>query len=370
MIYLDNAATTFPKPPEVIDALVNYINHCGASPGRGGYDAAIQSSQMLFECQEEIARLFSIPSPERIVFTKNATEAINAAIFGIVNPGDEIIISSMEHNAVMRAAHECTKRGAKLKIAHATPTGKVLPESIENLISSKTKLICLIHSSNVSGTINDIYSVLRIAKKHNVYTLFDLSQSAGIIPINASDFDMAAFSGHKGLFGTMGTGALYVREGIDIKPLLYGGTGSYSESAIMPSIFPDRFHAGTVNAPGIASLLSGVKFILREGVYEKEAEITRYLYDLLSEIPGVIIPGERERTSAVSVVVPHFDTVGIAEKLNSDSICVRAGLHCAPMAHRTLGTIASGTVRFSPGFFTEKSEIESAVLSFKKIIGK
>lgn len=368
MIYLDNAATTFPKPPEVIDAAVDFLKNCGASPGRGGYDNALAASQLLFECQENLSKLFSIPTPERIVFTKNATESINAAIFGTVRPNDEIIISSMEHNSVLRASHEATMRGAKLKIANASPNGKIDPAKIESLISDKTKLICLIHSSNVSGSINDIYSVLSIAKKHNVLTLFDLSQSAGIIPIDASDFDMAAFSGHKGLFGMMGTGCLYVREGIDIKPLLYGGTGSYSESARMPDFFPDIFHAGTLNAPGIASLNAGVKFILREGVYEKEEEITHYLYDLLCDIPTISVPGERDRTSAVSIVAKGHDSVILAENLNSMGICVRAGLHCAPLAHRTLGTIQTGTLRFSPGFFTTKAEVEQAVTSLKKII--
>lgn len=370
MIYLDNAATSYPKPPEVISAVTRFLTDCGASPGRGSYDSALHSSEILFECQENIATLFSIPSPERIVFTKNATEAINAAIFGTVLPGDEIIISSMEHNSVMRSAHEATLRGASLKIAHASPSGKVDPESLEKLISGKTKLICLIHSSNVSGTINDIHAVLSIAKKHNILTLFDLSQSAGIIPIDASLFDMAAFSGHKGLMGTMGSGCLYVREGVDIKPLLYGGTGSFSESARMPDFFPDIFHAGTLNAPAISALNEGVKFILREGVYEKEAEITRYLYDALMNIPSVTVPGERERTSAVSVTVKGFDPVFLAEELNHEGICVRAGLHCAPLAHRTLGTIANGTVRFSPGFFTTKDNIDTALFSFKKIIEK
>lgn len=368
MIYLDNAATSYPKPKVVISALTDFVTNCGASIGRGGYESALHASEILYECQENIAKLLSIPSPERIVFTKNATEAINAAIFGTINPGDEIIISSMEHNSVMRSAHEAVRRGALLKIAHGTPEGKISPESIEKLISPKTKLICLIHSSNVSGSINDIYAVSRIAKRHGVYTLFDLSQSAGVIPINAKDFDMVAFSGHKGLFGTMGTGVLYVREGISPKPLLYGGTGSYSESAAMPKEYPDLFHAGTLNAPGITALNEGVKFVLNEGVYEKEKEITLYLYDLLKEIPSVIIPGERERTSAISVTVNKFDCVMLAEKLGHEDICVRAGLHCAPLAHRTLGTIHSGTVRFSPGFFTEKAHIESAVSTFKKII--
>lgn len=371
MIYLDNAATSFPKPKSVSDAVYKYMTECGASPGRGGYDSAIRAAEILAACQEEIAGLLSIPYPERIIFTKNSTEALNTAIFGIIKPNDEIIISSMEHNSVMRCAHECTARGAKLKIAHADAKGKVSPENIEKLISSRTKLIAVIHSSNVTGTINDIYKIQEIARKHNVYALFDCAQSAGIIPIDASRLDMLAFSGHKGLLGPMGTGGLYVREGIDLSPLLYGGTGSYSESARMPAIYPDRFHAGTLNAAGIAGLLEGVKFILREGVMEKEKEITQYLYNSLSEVSSVIIPGEKERSSVVSIVVPHFDSVTVAEKLNSDySVAVRSGLHCSPMAHRTIGTINTGTIRFSPGFFTEKSDIDFSVNALKKIIGK
>lgn len=371
MIYLDNAATSFPKPKSVLDAVYEYMSECGASPGRGGYDSAIHSAEILSLCQEEIAKLLSIPSPERIVFTKNSTEAINAAIFGIIKPGDEIIISSMEHNSVMRCAHECTNRGAALKIAHADAKGKVSPESIEHLISHKTRLICVIHASNVTGTVNDIYKIQEIARKHGAYALFDCAQSAGIIPVNAQNLDMITFSGHKGLLGPMGTGGLYVKEGIELSPLLYGGTGSLSESARMPQIYPDRFHAGTVNAAGIAGLLEGVKFIAREGVIEKEKEITGYLFDSLSDIPGIIIPGERERSSVVSVIFPGFDSVTVAEKLNLDySVAVRAGLHCSPMAHRTIGTTATGTVRFSPGFFTEKSHVDYAADALKKILGK
>lgn len=370
MIYLDNAATSFPKPKCVLDAVYDYMSSCGASPGRGGYDTSIRAAEIITDCQNALAKLFSIPSPERIIFTKNSTEAINTAIFGLIEKGDEIIISSMEHNAVMRTAHACSKKGAILKIVHGDNFGKVAPSAVENMITDKTKLICVIHSSNVTGTINDIYKINSIAKKHNVYTLFDCAQSAGIIPIDASDFDMFTFSGHKGLLGPMGTGGLYIRESITLSPLLYGGTGSYSESAYMPEIFPDRFHAGTLNASGIAGLLEGVNFILREGVMEKEKEITSYMYDALSEISSVIIPGERERSSVISVVVPNFDMVSVAEKLNSSSVATRAGLHCSPMAHRTIGTITTGTLRFSPGFFTEKEQVDKALSAFKKIIGK
>ena len=280
MIYLDNAATSFPKPKSVLDAVYEYMSSCGASPGRGGYDSSIRSAEILSECQNALASLFLIPHPERIVFTKNSTEAINTAIFGIVKKDDEIIISSMEHNAVMRTAHECTRRGATLKIARADEKGRVSPQSIEKLITKKTKLICVIHASNVTGTINDIYAIHSIAKKNNVYTLFDCAQSAGIIPIDASKLDMIAFSGHKGLLGPMGTGGLYVREGIPLSPLLYGGTGGYSESAYMPEFFPDRFHAGTINAPGIAGLLEGVNFITKEGVMKKKRK-SQIIYIML-----------------------------------------------------------------------------------------
>lgn len=368
MIYLDNAATSFPKPECVLDAVYNYMSQCGASIGRGGYPSSIRSAEILSECQDAIGELFSIPTPERIVFTKNATEAINTAIFGLVKPNDEIIISSMEHNSVLRCAHECTNRGARLKMARADSKGRVSPESIEKLITDKTKLICIIHASNVTGTVNDIYTIQAIAKRHNVYALFDCSQSAGIIPIDASSLDMIAFAGHKGLLGPMGTGALYIREGIEISPLLYGGTGSYSEGVRMPEIFPDRFHAGTLNASGIAGLWEGVKFVSREGVSQKEKEISDYLYSALCSIPNIIIPGEKERLGVISVVFPKSDPVTLSQKLSSDySIASRAGLHCAPMAHRTIGTISTGTLRFSPGYFTEKSDIDTLASALEEI---
>ena len=368
MIYLDNAATTFPKPDCVAKTFVDYMTNCGASPGRGGYRSAIRASEVVFDCRSALAALFSIEDPERIIFTKNATEAINTAIFGSVSPGDEIIISSMEHNATLRCAHEAAKRGARLIMAHADSTGFLSPEKLEQLITKKTKLICVIHSSNVCGTIQDISAVQSIAKKHGVLTLFDCAQSAGVIEVNAKNLDMIAFSGHKGLFGPQGTGGLYVREGIELTPLLYGGTGSYSESAAMPSFLPDRFEAGTLNAAGIAALSEGVRFVMREGVFEKEREITEHLYDELMNISGITVPGVRERTSAVSIVIKGRDSVECAEELDSAySIAVRSGLHCAPSAHRTIGTFATGTVRISPGFFTTKDDISLLVNAIKKI---
>ncbi len=371
MIYLDNAATTYPKPESVIKAVSEYMRNCGASPGRGGYSSAMQASSVVYECRENLASLFHLSDPERIIFTKNSTEAINTAIFGLVEKGDEIIISSMEHNAVLRPAHECTRRGAKLIVAHADCTGRVPPESIEKLITPKTKLICLIHSSNVCGTVNDIYSVAAIARRKGVLTLFDCAQSAGVIDIDAKNFDMLAFSGHKGLLGPFGTGGLYVRDGISFSPLLFGGTGSLSESALMPAFLPDRLEAGTLNACGIAGLNEGVKFIMHEGVFDKEKEITEYLYDNLKNISALTIPGLRERTSAVSVTIKGLDCIEAAEMLDSEyGIAVRSGLHCAPMAHRTLGTITTGTLRISPGFFTKRNDIDLLSAALMKAAAK
>ncbi len=367
MIYLDNAATSFPKPDAVINSLVSYMKNVGASPGRGGYETALTASEEVYNCRSSLSELFNLPSPERIIFTKNSTEAINTAIFGIVRRGDEIIISSMEHNAVFRAAYECTRRGARLKIAPADKNGRVSPKTIERLMTNKTRLVCVLHSSNVCGTINDIHAIQKIVRRRKAFALFDCAQSAGVTDIDASDLDMISFSGHKGLLGPMGTGGLYVRDGINISPLLFGGTGSRSESALMPPFLPDRFEAGTLNAAGICGLNAGVKFILREGVCEKEKEITNYLYENLMNMPFLTVPGESVRTSAVSAVIKGVDCVEAAEELSgSHDIASRAGLHCSPLAHKTLGTFPSGTIRFSPGFFTTRSDIDTLCLALER----
>ena len=368
MIYFDNAATTFPKPPEVIDAVCTLMREYGGNPGRGGHRLSRLCGEKIFECRENFARLIGAENPERIIFTKNTTEALNLAIKGTLSPGDEIIISSMEHNSVLRSAVSMEKKGVTVKIARASSKGVVTFDSIEPLITNKTKLICVIHASNVVGTVNPVEDICVKARQKGVLTLIDCAQTGGILPIDASYFDMAAFAGHKGLYGPFGTGILYIREPLMPLPLIEGGTGSLSESALMPEILPDRYEAGTLNASAISGLNEGIKFVMREGVYEKEKELVKLLTEKLSSIKGVRILGE-PGVGVVGVVLSGLDCVDAAQRLDAEfSVAVRAGLHCAPMAHRTLGTISHGMLRFSPGFFNTAEDIDFVCSAVEKIL--
>ncbi|MBR1969315.1 MAG: aminotransferase class V-fold PLP-dependent enzyme [Clostridia bacterium] len=368
MIYLDNAATTFPKPPEVINAVNDILTNHGGNPGRGGHFFSRICGDKIFECRENMAKLIKADNPENIIFTKNATEAINLAIKGVVSRGDEIIISSMEHNSVLRSAVNMEKIGVTVKIAKADLSGYVSPQEIELLITDKTKMICVIHASNIVGTVNPIKEISHLARKHNIITLIDCAQTGGILPINAADFDMLAFAGHKGLYGPFGTGILYIRNGLNIDTLIEGGTGSFSESALMPLSSPDRYEAGTVNACGIAGLNEGIKFVLRENVYEKEKELSKRLKELLFNIKGIHVLGKND-VGVFGILFDNKDCVEAARILDEKyGIASRAGLHCAPMAHRTLGTISKGLLRLSVGYFNTIEDIERAALALEKII--
>lgn len=368
MIYLDNAATTYPKPPEVIEAVCTLLREYGGNPGRGGHRLSRLCGEKVFECRESFAQLIKAENPEHVIFTKNATEAINIAIKGTLSAGDEIIISSMEHNSVLRSAVSMEKEGVTVKIARAGCDGLVTFDCILPLITEKTKLICVTHASNVVGTINPIEDICIKARLKGILTLIDCAQTGGILPIDAKLFDMAAFAGHKGLYGPFGTGILYIRDNLLPSPLIHGGTGSFSESALMPETLPDRYEAGTLNAASIAGLNEGIRFVMREGVYEKEKELTRLLAEKLSSIKGVRILGN-PGVGVIGMVISGFDCVDVAQRLDSEfSVASRAGLHCAPMAHRTLGTIAHGMLRFSPGFFTTEDDITTACRALEKIL--
>ncbi len=368
MIYLDNAATTFPKPQCVVNAVAEFMQNYGGNPGRGGHYLSRLSGEKVLECREELARLIGADNPERIIFTKNATEAINLAIKGTVSPGDEIILSSMEHNSVLRSAVALEKKGVSVKIARADSSGYVSEESVTSLITPKTRLICIIHASNVVGTVNPVESICTAARKKGVLTLVDCAQSAGILDIKSSYADMLAFAGHKALYGPFGTGALYIRNGLTLNPILEGGTGSLSESALMPDILPDRFEAGTLNACGIAGLCAGIKFVMSEGVMEKEIENAKILTEQLAAIKGAQLLG-RPGVGVVGLLFTHYDCVEISSRLDSEFlIATRSGLHCAPMAHRTLGTVSKGLLRLSSGYFNTKEEISRAAYAIEKII--
>jgi len=367
MIYLDNAATTFPKPDSVIDAGVKLMKHYGGNPGRGGHLYSRRSAEIIYECRENLAKLIGAPSPEQIIFTKNATEAINLAIKGVLKSGDEVILSSMEHNSVVRSAINMEKNGVTVKIARSDYKGFVSEDSFASLITPKTRLICIIHASNVVGTVNPIEKICALARSKGILTLVDAAQSGGILDIDALHCDMIAFAGHKGLYGPFGTGALYIRQGLIPDTLIEGGTGSMSESALMPDIFPDRYEAGTLNACGIAGLNEGIKFVMNEGVMQKEAELAAFLHEELAAIRGIRVLGHSS-TGVAGILFPHHDCVDIAARLDSEySIATRAGLHCAPMAHRSLGTVTKGLLRLSVGYFNTREEISAAAAAIQKL---
>lgn len=375
MIYLDNAATSFIKPSSVQKAVTDAIKS-SASPGRGAYKAAKRASETLFAAREALCELFNIPSPENIIFTNNATSAINTAMKGIKTDG-AIAITKMEHNAVARPAKKLSDSGKKVVMVEADRDGFVTPEAVERVfLTSNVGALCMIHASNVSGSLNDIEAIGKIVKKHGAIFMVDASQSAGCTEIDteACNIDLLAFPGHKGLLGPQGTGGLYIKEGIVLDTLTEGGTGSMSESLVQPDILPDRFEAGTQNVPGVAGLLAGVNFVLKNGaatIGEKERYLAKILAEDLSAIDGVKVygrPGSKDSVGVVSVTT-RLGSVELADMLAKDySIAVRAGLHCAPLAHRTLGTLESGTVRFSPGFFTTKEDVKYAARAVAKCL--
>lgn len=368
MIYLDNAATSFPKPPQVAEAIKNFAEVQAGNPGRGGHRLSRLAGETVFNCREELAELFNIPNSERIAFTKNATEALNTAINGTIGRGDEILISAMEHNSVLRPAVALEAAGVRLKIIPADSCGRITPEAVEKTISPNTRLVCVVHASNVTGTVNDIAAINEVAHSHGALTLFDAAQTAGLVPIDASDLDLLAFPGHKSLYGPTGTGGLYVREGLMLRPLTYGGTGSASESAFMPDRMPDRLESGTINAVGIAGLLEGVRFVKREAPLERERELAKKLAEKISAISSAEIIGDNG-VNLVAVRLRNMDCVEAASRLDSEfDIAVRGGLHCAPMAHRSMGTIGGGLLRFSVGAFTTEGEIAQAASALEQIV--
>ena len=375
MIYLDNAATTLIKPQKVYDEVM-WCMKSSANAGRGDYGASAESSRVIFETRLSLARLFNITSPERIVFTCNATHSLNTAIKGFAGFGGHIVISGMEHNSVLRPVQNLADRGIiTYSIAKADRFGTVYPESIINEIRKNTQLIVITHVSNVCGTVNDIYEIRRQTGK--IPMLIDASQSAGVIDIDMERLEnsMLAFPGHKGLYGPQGTGGLYIPDTFELRTLMEGGTGSESENSRQPSELPDKFESGTMNSPGIAGLDAGVEFVLEKTPVEilrHELLLAREIIDHISKLEGVRIcgyPDMENRTGVVAFCVKGRDCVEICTRLSEEfSIASRGGLHCAPLAHQSLGTFSCGAVRFSPGAFTTADEVDFAMFALKKII--
>lgn len=376
MVYLDNAATSWPKPEAVCREMVRCIQEYGANPGRSGHKMAMQASGKISECRENLARLFGIADPLRIVFTGNATGAINLALKGLLAPGDHVILSSMEHNAVLRPLKKMERAGVTLDIVKADADGRVSPAAVAGRIKKNTKLLVVTHASNVTGAINDLAALGRLAREHRVLFLVDAAQTAGCVPLHAGrmHIDLLAFSGHKGLLGPQGTGGLYIGAGLRLDTLLEGGTGSVSESPEQPEFLPDRYESGTLNTPGIAGLNEGVKLILETGVekiQDHESKLAGYMMAGLGAIKKVRVLGSGNaegRTGVISMVIDGKDCHEVCCELDEKyGVAARSGLHCAYLAHETIGTQNTGTIRFSIGFFNTKKDIDLALEAVEMI---
>lgn len=371
MIYLDNAATTGKKPQSVIAAVVNELSH-PANPGRSSHKAATDAMNKIYETRENLATLFHSRHPENFILTPNATYALNFAIKGIVKEKDHVITTHMEHNSVTRPLN--SYKDLSVTEIKGNEYGVISPREAEENIRKNTTLIVINHSSNVNGIIQDVKEIAKIARKHKIPILLDASQTAGIIDINAENYDLIAFPGHKGLYGPQGTGGLYISPGILPDTIITGGTGSESKSVLNPDFLPDRFESGTLNCPGFSGLSEGIKFILKTGITniaKKEQYLVKILLEGLSVIKGVEIhsPLSPENiSSAVSFNIRSMDSTEVSEILNSSyDIATRPGFHCAYPAHQRLGTTNSGSVRASVSVFTTLQEIRYFLSAVNRI---
>lgn len=376
MIYLDNAATTYPKPNEVYEAVMRVMKEFGANPGRSGHRMALDAGRVIFETREVLSRLFNIDNPMNIVFTYNATDGLNLGIKGLLRPGDHVITTSMEHNSVLRPLKALEKIGVETTIIKCSPTGEIDVRDIEMNIKDETRLIVTTHASNLTGTLFPIKEIGEIAKKYGVVYMVDAAQTAGVYDIDVKEMniDMLVFPGHKGLLGPQGTGGIYIRDGLDVIQTKEGGTGSKSHLLEHPEFLPDKFESGTPNTPGIAGLGAGVKYILKRGIdniRNHEMELTKYFINELKKIDLVKIygPCDAEKQAAVvSINIGDEDSSEVSYILDKVfNIAVRPGLHCAPLAHKTIGTFEQGTVRFSMGPFNTFNDIERAIEAIKRI---
>ena len=375
MIYLDSAATSYHKPDGVARAVAEAISHMG-NPGRGAHEASLDASRVVYGTREKMAGLFGVEEASQIVFTANSTESLNIAIQGLVDPGDHVITTVMEHNSVLRPLYLCQQRGVSLTILPFSAAGTVTPEAIEAVIRSNTRMIVCTHGSNLTGDLNDLEAIGRVCKKHHLLFVVDASQTAGVFPIqmDSMNIDVLCFTGHKSLMGPQGTGGMCVRKGVQIRPLLVGGSGIDSYSKIHPQVMPTALEAGTLNAHGIAGLSAALDFIKKvtpDVIRQREEELTRRFVSQIKSIPGVKLYGNYEqfpRAPILSLNILDYDSGEIADALAQDyGIMTRAGAHCAPLMHEALGTKSQGAVRFSFSYFNTEEEIEQAANAIREL---
>lgn len=375
MIYLDNAATTWPKPDMIWEAIAACGKYKCGNPGRSGHRLAAEAAREVFACREAVADLFNAGDSSRIIFTSNATGALNTALHGFLKSGDHVITSSMEHNSVMRPLHCLQQKGIiTYTVVPCSPRGELDPDDATRAVKKNTRLVVLTHASNVCGTILPVKEVKE--RIPEIPLLIDAAQTAGVLPIDVQDLraDMLAFSGHKGLYGPMGTGGLCVGGNIRLDPFIQGGTGSRSEELRQPDFLPDALEAGTLNVPGLSGLRAGVEFIESRGaqsVRDHDISLMRLLFDGLSGNGKIRIHGTRDpekQTAVVSITVEGRDPGEVARLLDRDfGIATRASLHCAPLAHQTLGTFPVGTVRLSMSCLNTKKDVQEAVQALEAI---
>ena len=377
MIYFDNAATTGIKPKSVTNAVNRALNEFSVNPGRGGYDRSNKCSEEIYKCRSKISEMFNAGAPERVIFTPNCTTSLNIVINGVCRSGDRVVASSLEHNAVARPLYKCQSNGVDVDFAEVIfGDSQATFRSFERLVTQDTRLVVCTHASNVTGEILPIERIGQLCAEKGVPFLVDAAQTAGVIPIDMKEMkiDYLCIAPHKGLDAPMGTGILIALGEIP-ETFVTGGTGSMSVSYEQPKEYPDRFESGTVNVPGIFGLSAGIDFVNREGIdniYRKEMNLMGYIYDGLNNIDGVVLYTKRpkafEFVPTLSFNIRGLDSNETASLLNNDGISVRAGLHCAPMAHKRLGTIDIGTVRICCSTFNSRFEADRLLMSVKNIV--
>lgn len=379
MIYLDHAATSWPKPPEVLRAMYHFLETAGGNPGRSGHRLSIEAGRIVYDTREVIAQLFHAPDPLRVLFAPNATFALNQALYGLLAPGDRVITTSIEHNSVMRPLRDLEQRGVQLTVVPCAPDGSLELEPLAKALQGGARLLVLNHASNVTGTITPVAQAAALAHQAGALVLLDAAQTAGVLPIDlpALGIDLLAFTGHKALYGPPGTGGLVLAGGFDpawLNPLVRGGTGSRSEYEEQPTMLPDKFESGTPNGVGIAGLGAGVRWVLAQSIdaiRAHEMSLTGQLLAGLAELSQVRIYGPRsaiKQTATVSFTINgrHVSDIGLRLDEEYDILC-RVGLHCSPATHRTIGTFPEGTVRLALGWSNSAAEVDAVLRAIGKL---
>ncbi|MCI9237362.1 aminotransferase class V-fold PLP-dependent enzyme [Lachnospiraceae bacterium 50-23] len=375
MIYMDNAATTMHKPKEVIDAVVQAMSSMG-NAGRGANEASLSASRIIYETREQLCRFFHGENPRQIVFTGNSTESLNIAIKGLLNPGDHVVTTMLEHNSVLRPLYEMRDRGVHLTIVKSNDKGILDLKDLEDAVTPKTRMVVCTNGSNLTGNYIPLGPIGRIAHKNGALFVVDASQTAGVFPIDVMEMgiDVLCFTGHKGLLGPQGTGGMYVREGLNIRPLKSGGSGVQTYNETHPAEMPTALEAGTLNGHGIAGLHAAMQYLEQTGVDHiraREQDLMWRFYEGVKDIPGVKVYGDfstKERCAIVALNIGDYDSSEVSDELLTEySISTRPGGHCAPLMHKALGTVEQGAVRFSFSHYNTEEEIEIAIQAIREL---